>query len=51
MTRLLAEHFRPDGKPKQSYRTEAEAKRAAYAHNRDHYRCRFCGGWHIGRRR
>jgi hypothetical protein len=49
MKRLVAEHFRPDGRAKRAWRTEAEAKRAAYAYNREAYRCTFCGQWHIGR--
>ena len=49
-TRLLGEHFRPDGKPKQSYRTEVKAYDAAKLHGKTYYRCSFCGKWHIGKR-
>lgn len=49
--RVAAEHFRPDGKPKKAYRSEREADRAAYAHNRQAYKCSFCPHWHIGARR
>lgn len=49
MTRLLAEHFRPDGKPKTAYPTQTEAQRAAHAYGkRWAYRCGFCGKFHIG---
>ena len=46
--KLQGEHFRPDGQPKRTWPTRAEAERAAYLHNREAYRCTFCGCWHIG---
>ena len=48
MTRFIAEHFRPDGKPKKAYRTEIEAALAADDCGKDYYVCAFCGHFHIG---
>jgi hypothetical protein len=52
----LSSHFKRDGTPKNSYRTEREAASAAqlaWTLNRvdlTTYRCDHCHQWHIGRR-
>ena len=47
----FANHYRSNGTPKATYRTEVEALRAAdrlgfTGHNA--YRCQTCNRWHIG---
>jgi hypothetical protein len=52
----VASHFNRDGLPKNSYRTESEAKSAAQLAwtlsgvDLNSYRCDYCFQWHIGRR-
>ena len=48
MKRLVAEHFRLDGKPKTAYTDGKEAARAAWAYGKVYYRCGFCDAFHIG---
>ena len=48
--RILGEHFRADGQPKQAWPTLTEAHRAACAYGKTAYKCSFCGGFHIGGR-
>jgi len=51
-----ASHFNRDGIPKNSYRTESEAKSAAQLAwtlsgvDLNSYRCDHCFQWHIGKR-
>ena len=48
-------HFKHDGRPKQSYRTQGEAMQAAQATwaingvELQTYRCDFCHQWHMGK--
>lgn len=52
--RLVSEHFRRDGTPKQRYATRKEAERHAERYCHDHlsiYPCSFCGGFHFGTKR
>lgn len=48
------EHWRADGQEKARFRTEDEANRSALQHRLesgaelDPYRCKWCGGWHLG---
>lgn len=44
--RLVAEHFRFDGKPKQAFKTEEEAERFDMMNDMHVYQCGFCGKWH-----
>jgi hypothetical protein len=52
----VASHFNRDGLPKNSYRTESEAKSAAQLAwtlsgvDLNAYRCDYCFQWHIGKR-
>ncbi|MHB8693319.1 MAG: hypothetical protein ACYDHH_18960 [Solirubrobacteraceae bacterium] len=51
MTRPLAQHFGPSGKPKRAFASQADAARflnrhAAAAGTRV-YLCDFCGHWHL----
>jgi hypothetical protein len=52
----VASHFSRDGTPKNSYRTQSEAKSAAQLAwtlsgvDLDAYRCDYCFQWHIGKR-
>jgi hypothetical protein len=52
----VSSHFTREGTPKNSYRTEQEAKSAAqlaWTLNRaelNAYRCDVCHQWHIGKR-
>jgi hypothetical protein len=52
----VASHFSRDGTPKNSYRTESEAKSAAQLAwtlngvDLNAYRCDYCFAWHIGKR-
>lgn len=57
--RLIAEHFRVDGRAKHQYATEVEASAAAAVQQTASgskrrpyhaYRCGFCRLWHIGRK-
>lgn len=55
VTRLIAEHFKTDGKPKRGYPSRAAAIKAAkHLEQRgqviDTYQCTFCKLWHIGHR-
>lgn len=51
----MASHFTKEGTPKQSYRTQNEAKQAAqvaWTINRvdlQTYRCDYCNQWHMGK--
>jgi len=51
----VASHFTKEGTPKQSYRTQNEAKQAAqvaWTINRvdlQTYRCDYCNQWHMGK--
>jgi hypothetical protein len=52
--RVRLSHWRADGEPKNRYRTESDANRAALQARLEHqvdlnpYLCEFCGGWHLG---
>lgn len=52
----VTSHFSSDGTPKNSYRTENEAKSAAQLAwtlngvDLNAYRCDYCFAWHIGKR-
>jgi hypothetical protein len=52
----MASHFTREGTPKNSYRTQAEAKSAAQlawtlnGTELDTYRCDYCHQWHMGKR-
>jgi hypothetical protein len=52
----VASHFTREGTPKNSYRSEAEARGAAqlaWTLNRadlNAYRCDYCHQWHMGKR-
>lgn len=52
----MASHFTREGTPKNSYRTQAEAKSAAQlawtlnGAELDTYRCDYCHQWHMGKR-
>jgi len=52
----VASHFNRDGLPKNSYRTESEAKSAAQLAwtlngvDLNTYRCDYCFQWHMGKR-
>jgi hypothetical protein len=52
----VASHFTREGTPKNSYRTESEAKSAAQLAwtlsgvDLNAYRCDYCFQWHIGKR-
>ncbi|HSN03269.1 MAG TPA: hypothetical protein VLS91_07275 [Acidimicrobiales bacterium] len=54
--RAIAPHFTREGRPKTSYRTQAEAAGAAqlawtlHRAELDTYRCDYCHQWHIGKR-
>ena len=49
-------HWRADGAPKTTYRSEAEAHFVADERRQDSgvelvaYRCGFCSAWHLGNR-
>jgi hypothetical protein len=55
MTRLVAEHFNPDGRPKRSFAYAFDC--AKYLEDKDwvglfgYYRCKFCGHWHLTSRK
>jgi len=54
MKRLVGEHFRADGKPKQRFKTRAAAIKHAERYGYSHlciYECEFCGGFHFATRR
>jgi hypothetical protein len=50
----LGSHWRSDGAPKTSYRSQAEALSMADERRQDNgvilnvYRCEFCSSWHMG---
>jgi hypothetical protein len=52
----LGAHWRGDGTPKTSYRTQGEAAAAADERRTDSgaelnvYQCDFCAAWHMGKR-
>jgi hypothetical protein len=51
-TRLLAEHFGPQGKPKHPYATREQALREVNRHPSramSTYVCPVCSAWHVGR--
>lgn len=47
MKRLIAEHFRHDGKAKTAYPDERSAALAAHVYGKDYYQCTFCGQFHL----
>lgn len=44
---LIREHFKVDGQPKRSFRTQELADRVAWLHDMNSYACGFCGNWHL----
>ena len=52
--RLVSEHFRSDGTPKQPFATREAAEAHAERYGHDHlliYPCDFCGAFHFATRR
>lgn len=57
ITRGAGSHFRSDGRPKVTYRTQSEAQAAAlrdmhrFGESVNPYKCSDCTGWHVGHAR
>jgi hypothetical protein len=45
--RLVPTHFRADGQPKRAYESESVARAEAERLGMKHYRCDFCGKFHL----
>lgn len=50
-SRLVGEHFTVRGEPKKPFDDREAALKAAVTHHMKHYRCSFCGKWHLAKTR